>query len=973
MSANTHTFDEQWPVDVSRRLLSRQLMVKGTRIFTKDSGGAYKFSLGEFANQDSVHAAIVDNGGVVLSLKDASMADMILDMVPCRRYGRKTYLPVLVLKSLQANKLVDITKYRVNTASKRGGKDLSKIRAGNRTSMYETRTQPLMEAPVDVKRRLSDIPGEYPSDAMDPEDRITDILLSSQAQSLEQLHERAVASPGSQAGRTDQQMLTGHDKGKRNSGSQRLEGLGEKTRLKSPATPPKAQRVADTYRRRTATPTVSQSSLLSSPKAAPGVSQKGGVALTSAKSVGERSGSRQKPSLPRRKSAVDIISQVVTRSANQDARADFEMAAAQDDYESPELGLPTIDEPLDENNEIVRSEDSSGQALPAENQEDKVKPESSQAAKSDAVDLGELVSSDGEYPDPQSFLRDRKAQAVGDGHGKAPNSPGLAELAEEHESGAASPEPISTAPQRAKLLGKRRRKRRSAPEGYGQAALRVVVNEDSGAESAGSPKSDRTRDKQGDVTRTTPQRRRSELMRNYTPYSASKRIRVSSSDSPLMASLGVGVQSNEASKNVDQEYPALTTDQQSGDSIEEIMNGSGSSKVVEDPVADLMSDADTSPIAASSDIEEDENHEKDEADHEQMLQPERETKQFVNEPPTAVRRSSRLKQKSEQLASSSQHQEPAQPAKSRQRSKRGQSLPVSNKARRSRPTWGRPKSSALPRSEVLNESEPVGNTDSALDSPMSNTEQLQSPEMVGVFSPATLAANIAEAIAAENWRPAAEMFDELDEEETTAEEPANEQRQQQEQVETGASTGVPRLPRPHHRRVSSHHQLSFCEQVLRSLDHSAPTSSRRLNESLPQSPATPQRPVPLHLRSAVSPPSSPALATVIGGTMRVFGDNEVEMTMADKELMCRHVKGLIFGTECSPRDALRKLFMCSGNWGLARSWILAGTKQPAGAWTSEEDSVLLQGTDVESLRRLRERRGPESVYRRLQFFNEFYS
>ncbi|ORX68214.1 hypothetical protein DL89DRAFT_268731 [Linderina pennispora] len=718
--------------------------------------------------------------------------------------------------------------------------------------MYEAHTRPLLEAPGGAKRRVSDLVIGYTNEELDPEDRITDIILSSKAQSLEQLRERESSS-------------TEHGKTALHTELQESQELGDKTSQRLQAPQPRERTIASTSRRRTTTP--SRSMLLSSPGRAHW------------KSFRE---------LPTQPSTSNI-----------------------DSYQA---------KPMDENYEF---------AMLTEDQQ--------------PGDAGDLI-------DAESLLRDRATTAASEEQGEEPAA---------FES--ASPELVSNTPPMVK--------QRSAPEDYGQAAVPVVLNEDSGAEGASLSRLD-------DRAKTTPQRRRSDAMRSYTPYSASKRIRMSSSDSPLMASLAVELQDSGEPAGAKQGNMALETAEQnregadaadeeaiSADRIPPKSTSKSSlprSKAAEEPELGDGSDTNTSPILNSSDVEE----ESQEVDA-----------RLSGDSVTPVRR--------EQLTESGGLQKPAQPSPlsqngkaknpgSGRQSKRGRSLPMRNTARRGKGPLRRPKNSALShtaaatgnaqapgnekQSQMLCSSSTSSDAESRTSEPEvqgnaaiigegaeeAGSEGEESGEhtptltrsLAGMFSPGTLATNDTDALETENWRPAA-----IQKQPAPAESPGR--------------TSASRQTRLQHRRISSHHQLSFCEQVLLSLDHRQQTNSSRVNESLPQSPATPRRTVPMHLRSVISPPSSPAQATVIGGTMRVYGDNEVEMSMADKELMV--------------------LYMCSGNWGLARGWILAGSQRPHGAWTAEEDSLLLQGTDIDDMHKIREKRSTAEVYRRLQFFNEYYS
>ncbi|KAJ1958386.1 hypothetical protein EC988_000333 [Linderina pennispora] len=1058
MSANSRTPREMWPVGVRRSQLQRQLTATGTRIFTKDSGEPYQISIGEFTSRDLVCTAIANNGGAVLDFRDAAQADMILDIVPYRPYARRTYLPALVADSLRAGKLVDVTKYRVSPANKQPPSSLGRTRVADRTSMYEARTRPLLEAPGGAKRRVSDLAIGYANEELDPEDRITDIMLSSKAQSLEQLRERESSSTGNFAGRVDQ-LQSEHGKAAQRTEPQESQELGDKTSQRLQAPQPRERTIAGTSRRRTTTP--SRSMLLSSPGSISAASQTRSKTPSAARQatdwqavVDRRSSSRQKPTIARRQSALEIVSRIATQppTSNIDVPSD---ALSSESYQaSPELAMPDMQEPMDENYEFVRTDTGNGQAMLTEDQQPGGVP-MSQPTNPDTGDLIGICSSDGEYPDAESLLRDRATAAASEEQGE---EPAAFESAQEMESRSASPELVSNTPPMVKVLGKRRRKQRSAPEDYGQAAVPVVLNEDSGAEGASLSSPTHSPAGLDDRAKTTPQRRRSDAMRGYTPYSASKRIRMSSSDSPLMASLAAELQDSgepadakqdrEDADAVDEEVVSADRMPPKPSSLLEPALASSRpasksplprSKAAEEPELGDGSDTNTSPILNSSDVEE----ESQEVDA-RLSGSSR--KRRARDSVTPVRRSSRLRQKSEQLTESGGLQKPAQPSplsqngkaknpESGRQSKRGRSLPMRNTARRGKGPLRRPKSSALSHSAVLSQpaaaatgnaqapgnemqissaaplpqgqmlcgssmssdaesrtSEPEvqGNGVSARASRSSaSPEQLSrgkgaeeagskgeesnehtptlTRSLAGMFSPGTLATNDTDALETENWRPASEMLDELD-----GAGPACIQKQPA-PAESPGRTSASRQTRLQHRRISSHHQLSFCEQVLLSLDHRQQTNSSRVNESLPQSPATPRRTVPMHLRSVISPPSSPAQATMIGGTMRVFGDNEVEMSMADKELMCRHVKGLIVGTQCSPDEALKVLYMCSGNWGLARGWILAGSQRPHGAWTAEEDSLLLQGTDIDDMHKIREKRSTAEVYRRLQFFNEYYS
>ncbi|KAJ2262783.1 hypothetical protein GGI01_001280, partial [Coemansia sp. RSA 376] len=119
---------------------------------------------------------------------------------------------------------------------------------------------------------------------------------------------------------------------------------------------------------------------------------------------------------------------------------------------------------------------------------------------------------------------------------------------------------------------------------------------------------------------------------------------------------------------------------------------------------------------------------------------------------------------------------------------------------------------------------------------------------------------------------------------------------------------------------------------------------------------------------------SPARRAQFSGAMRVFGDNAPEMNDSERLAYLRKLKGLMIGTSLTPKQAMATLYRCTGDWVIARKFIVSGEASvPSGrVWSAEDDQALQQGMDLDKMEELRQQKGNVEVYRRLQFLNTFH-
>ncbi|KAJ1959165.1 hypothetical protein GGI12_004476 [Dipsacomyces acuminosporus] len=178
-------------------------------------------------------------------------------------------------------------------------------------------------------------------------------------------------------------------------------------------------------------------------------------------------------------------------------------------------------------------------------------------------------------------------------------------------------------------------------------------------------------------------------------------------------------------------------------------------------------------------------------------------------------------------------------------------------------------------------------------------------------------------------------------------------------------------------RVSSQRRVSMCQRLLQL--HQAQENSVGLGIQLtPDVLKTSSLLDPDALQNIRTPttrsPPSPSRRATLSGTMRVFGDWEPSINDKDRLLYMRRLKGLMEGTRLAAREALRVLYFCTGDWVSARRFITAGPSAmpPGRMWTAKEDEVLLKGMNPETMEHLRETKGSTEVYRRLQFLNTFH-
>ncbi|KAJ1873714.1 hypothetical protein LPJ55_002053 [Coemansia sp. RSA 990] len=195
------------------------------------------------------------------------------------------------------------------------------------------------------------------------------------------------------------------------------------------------------------------------------------------------------------------------------------------------------------------------------------------------------------------------------------------------------------------------------------------------------------------------------------------------------------------------------------------------------------------------------------------------------------------------------------------------------------------------------------------------------------------------------------------------------------QAELGAAT----QPQPsRQRRPAINRRITMCQRLLQlsKLSKDSGQMDIRMDPALAQ----PARLLGHDLRTsafamdAISAPSTPTRRAAFSGTMRVLGESEPLVTDSDRlRYMCK-VKGLIEGTGLSAREALRVLYFFTGDWVNARKYVLHGQSALTEdcMWSAGEDEVLLQGFDFEQMQELRMRKGNVEVYRRLQFLNTFH-
>ncbi|KAJ2807514.1 hypothetical protein H4R20_001256 [Coemansia guatemalensis] len=181
------------------------------------------------------------------------------------------------------------------------------------------------------------------------------------------------------------------------------------------------------------------------------------------------------------------------------------------------------------------------------------------------------------------------------------------------------------------------------------------------------------------------------------------------------------------------------------------------------------------------------------------------------------------------------------------------------------------------------------------------------------------------------------------------------------------------------RKSSASRRLTMCQR-LQQLNKLS-TSNGRLGIQMDPALAPPARLLVSGLHGdtlnvdPISTPSTPSRRATFSGAMRVLGECDPVVTDTDRlRYMCK-LKGLIEGTELSPREALQTLYFFTGDWVSARRYIVLGKESLTEdcMWSAKEDEVLLQGLVSKKMEELRERKGNVEVYRRLQFLNTFHS
>ncbi|KAJ2689906.1 hypothetical protein IWW39_001130 [Coemansia spiralis] len=120
--------------------------------------------------------------------------------------------------------------------------------------------------------------------------------------------------------------------------------------------------------------------------------------------------------------------------------------------------------------------------------------------------------------------------------------------------------------------------------------------------------------------------------------------------------------------------------------------------------------------------------------------------------------------------------------------------------------------------------------------------------------------------------------------------------------------------------------------------------------------------------------SSPARRAQFSGAMRVFGDSVPDMNDSERLAYLRKLKGLMVGTSLTPKQAMATLYRCTGDWVIARKFIISGEASVPGGrvWSAEDDQALQEGMDLDKMEELRLQKGNVEVYRRLQFLNTFH-
>ncbi|KAJ1834685.1 hypothetical protein LPJ63_001735 [Coemansia sp. RSA 2711] len=191
--------------------------------------------------------------------------------------------------------------------------------------------------------------------------------------------------------------------------------------------------------------------------------------------------------------------------------------------------------------------------------------------------------------------------------------------------------------------------------------------------------------------------------------------------------------------------------------------------------------------------------------------------------------------------------------------------------------------------------------------------------------------------------------------------------------------GAATQPQPsRQRRPTISRRITMCQRLMQLSKLSK--GNGRLDMRMDPALAQPARLLGGDLRSSafsidvISAPSTPTRRAAFSGTMRVLGEGEPIVTDSDRlRYMCK-VKGLIEGTEVSAREAMRVLYYLTGDWVSARRYILHGESGLTEdcMWSAAEDKTLLQDLSLDNMEDLRKRKGNVEVYRRLQFLSTFH-
>ncbi|KAJ1986314.1 hypothetical protein GGI26_004446 [Coemansia sp. RSA 1358] len=962
-------------IDIKSRLLRFR---NGTVFENSSNGAALKFYLGSFLAKNYVRRAINRNGGKVLDRTQKHLTDFTLESRVPRYSGKGVipyYHPRLVLDSLEAGRVLDPERYKLEGQQTQQNQtthpEADAINSTDGSTNIES-TQPTGDKDLRLMRDLQGLLNYNVSDSedgmeVDLDDSLMDSFLSSHSRDLSDFPLNSVDSPGGQS--TGSLNISDNDyrvKMNLDASAQDLRTLASKSKTPNP---PKRNTEVRAPNDPSSAPQLRNGPTYISPKMRVRMLESPTFNLQRS-FENDSNGQRQ---VPKRAALISSAS-----SSFIAARSIFESSSQAEGTKSrtpnsPELEMPVSQAPMTDNFEFIQAKEDSDElnvidSLPENNKENKLSN----------VNLLYTDSSDEEHSDPQELLA-------------AHTSTPLSQIPTSHigtdDSGAEIEETKETAAEATELsvaqleeqaekalhvLGKRRRTR-NAGSGYGGRALPVFIAKDkqnsmpdleNGLQTPASLQTTNSKSFNLGGART-PNSARPRL--RVRPWSASKRIRISNSDSPeqdpvasnlsiLYGQLSAPVVSDKLplsdSETAGKPYSAKSLSPQEVQQLQP-NTGAGEDDTVPLPVAP-NSPALSKPAEDSS------------------------AREVTEE---------RILHTSQEIGAS----EIPAPEGSDSESEMPESIEV---AMSSPELFG---------SASVNSKEDANETPKPLES-IYESEAENAANDSGEEENWQAASDVlVDESSEEQWRPEISDVPFVARPSKVATPLPLKQLQISKPATTVAKSNGLLLP------LDATQNEKKNEEASGSKTQPIPSRQRRLSTSRP--PTICQRLIQLnqlsngqsglgiqitsgfnqqsgllgligggrsftHLTNAFSVPPSPARRAAFSGTMRVFGEGAPDLTDSDRLGYMRKMKGLIQGTNTTTKEALRILYFFTGDWIGARRYIVDScTMLPehnSCMWTPEEDEVLLQGLNSKTMEELRERKGNVEVYRRLQFLNTFH-